>query len=91
MGIRNYSLVNNSRVQHEVFEVKLPAPKVPEPLLSDAIQITLAQSDAAVSRVITAHNLQDYRRRKFTLHLLADIRLPLDDILRVEEKENELL
>ena len=51
-------------------------------VLDDAKDITLAQFDPVSKDFVTAHRLKDYRRKKFELMLLPDIRILLDYILK---------
>lgn len=43
-------------------------------------EITLAEYDAEARDAILAHRLCDYRRRKFSLVLLPNIWVPLEDL-----------
>lgn len=91
MSIEYYRLVNNCTISQSVIKpVEYKKPPA-DSLVSDAVKVTLAQVDTAVSQVLTAHNLKDYRRRKFSLHLLEDITLPIDILIAQEVPEDEFL
>lgn len=51
------------------------------PIQIDAKQVTLAQYDRTCKDVITAHNISEYRRRKFNLMLLPSIDIWFDAYL----------
>ena len=78
--------------------VKQPVvPKYPEeiyegyPLLEDAVDITLAEFDRNTKDVITAHRLQDYRRKRFNLVLLPQVDIMFDRLLEGSEYWDALL
>lgn len=72
-------------------------PKSPEevskgqPILRDAVEITLAEYDPATKDAITAHYLKDYRQRTFRLALLPKCDLLFDHVLEGSDYWNELL
>lgn len=51
------------------------------PIKIDVKKITLAQYDRVSKDVITAHNIADYRQRKFNLTLLPKVEVLLDILL----------
>lgn len=54
-------------------------------LMPTAMDVTLAEYNAASGDAITAHRLSDYRRRRFSLVLLPNVHILLEDLLRTEE------
>lgn len=61
------------------------------PLIEDAKPITLAQHDRISKDVITAHNMKDYRRKRFNLVLLPEVHIMFDEILEGSDYWNALL
>ena len=53
--------------------------------LPTAKEITLAEYDVSCQGVITAHRISDYRRRKFSLVLLPNVNIWIDDLFLVPE------
>ena len=48
----------------------------------------MAEYKASSSDAITAHRLSDYRRRRFSLTLLPDVHIILEDLLSSVEGKN---
>lgn len=53
--------------------------------LSTAKDLTLAEYNPISSEAITAHRIADYRRRHFSLTLLPDVHIWLDELLAPSE------
>lgn len=51
------------------------------PLIDTSRVITLAEFDPVSKDAITAHRLKDYRRKTFSLTLLPEVHILLDDIM----------
>ena len=93
MGIINYysRLYNNVGIKQPV-HIKSPEEVARgKPILKDAKEITLAQYDVDTKDAITAHNLKDYRRKRFNLVLLPKVNIIFDRVLEGSEYWNGLL
>lgn len=53
-------------------------------LMPTAKDVTLAEYHPASSDAITAHRLSDYRRRRFSLVLLPNVHIMIEDLLSTE-------
>ena len=92
MGLRYFEIITNKRLSIE------PARVYKEPerntnkafLIPTAKEITLAEYNPVSSDSITAHKLADYRRRQFSLVLLPDVHILIDDLLKVEDTDVSL-
>lgn len=86
MGMKYFGLLTGRKLDIETpkpyFEAKPNTSKVF--LIPTAKDITLAEYNAASSDAITAHRLSDYRRRRFSLVLLPNVHIVLEDLLNVE-------
>lgn len=90
MAMKHFSALTNLRVVAE------PIPKYSEPdsgerkqfQMSTALDITLAEYDPSSRDAITAHRLADYRQHRFTLVLMPEIHIMMDDMLKGPEVEN---
>lgn len=93
MVLKYYALVNNYIVDVEPFKPYTPkvAKSTPDLVVNDVKPITLAEFNPVTSSLITAHKLKDYRRRNFTLTLLPDVHLPIDDLLSEVTNIDDLL
>lgn len=90
--ISKYSRLLNTTLVKQPTVVKSPEEVFAgKPILNDAKDITLAQYSVDTKDAITAHNLKDYRRKRFNLILLPKIDIPFDRILEGSEYWNELL
>ena len=87
MGMRYFGILTGLKI-----DIGRPTPYTsikPTPsksfLMPTAKDITLAEYNAVSSDAITAHRLSDYRRRRFSLTLLPDVHILLEDLLSTEE------
>lgn len=93
MGMRYYGILTGLKL-----DIERPTPYVGKKpntskmfLMPTAKDVTLAEYNAASSDAITAHRLSDYRRRRFSLTLLPDVHIIIEDILdAVEGKDVSL-
>jgi hypothetical protein len=85
MVLNYYALVNNCKVSVEEVHPYAEENKRQVPVMELGVpkEITLAEYDSNTKQFITAHRLKDYRRRTFTLVMLPDVHLPIDDLLEV--------
>lgn len=93
MALEYYQLVTNYGVDVQPIKPYFEPAKETSPifLMGDAKEITLAEFDSASRGLITAHHLKDYRRRNFTLIMLPDARLVLDEVLEEVGELGEFL
>lgn len=91
MAMKYYKLVGAWRVG---IEPPMVQPKPPKPArqqrmfqLSTAKELTLAEYNPVSREAITAHHIADYRRRHFSLTLLPDAHVVLEDLLAPVEVE----
>lgn len=93
MGMRYYGILTGLKL-----DIERPTPYLERKpnkskifLMPTAKDVTLAEYNAASSDAITAHRLSDYRRRRFSLTLLPDVHILMEDILSsVEGKDVSL-
>ena len=91
------AISNYSRLLTGVQVIQSPILESPKkdsngkPILKDAKEIALAQYDVDTKDAITAHNLKDYRRRRFNLIMLPKVDIAFDKILEGSEYWNGLL
>lgn len=90
MGMKYYGILTGLKL-----DIERPTPYVEKKpskskmfLMPTAKDITLAEYNASSSDAITAHRLSDYRRRRFSLTLLPDVRIILEDLLSSVEGKN---
>ena len=83
MGMKYYGILTGLKL-----DIERPTPYVEKKpgkskmfLMPTAKDITLAEYNASSSDAITAHRLSDYRRRRFSLTLLPDFHIILEDLL----------
>lgn len=77
-----YKLVNNTIcTQSTIKPYTPPVAKVSTVSLSDAVDITLSQYEPSTAPLIRSHRISDYRRRRFSLVLLPNVRTWLDEML----------
>lgn len=80
-----YRELINVQVSVPKHSVNIPERKSIPILMPDRINIGGVENIYTERGIMKAHRAEDYRRHKFTLHLLPDIHLPLDDILGKED------
>lgn len=83
MAMKYFSLLTGRRLSiqpHNVYR-EPPPNRHKEFLLSDAKNVTLAEYSPVSRDAITAHRLSDYRRHTFSLILLPDIHVVMDDFM----------
>lgn len=62
-----------------------PEKRTKAPMLyMDAKDVTLVAQSPISGPYVTAHDLSEYRRHKFSLLMLPDVKLPVDQLLRKE-------
>lgn len=74
-------LLPNVTVQQPVVVKQPEEVSIGLPILSDAVNVTLAEYDVNTKNAITAHHIKDYRRKKFNLVLLPRINILFDRVL----------
>lgn len=82
MGILDrYAIIHCARVKVE--PVKIYEKPKPEglPILGDVRPITIAEISPVSMGSITAHRLKDYRHKSFSLMLLPEVHIMLDELL----------
>ena len=77
----NYSAIHNYAYKQQRIQRYTEEAVRSVRLLSDMKQITVAETNPATRELITAHRIKDYRRKTFSLLLLPDIHLLLDELL----------
>lgn len=83
MGLLDkYALIHNCRVDVELIKPYTPPKARSVHILSDIHPITIAEIDPKAMNTITAHKLKDYRRKTFSLMLLPDIHIMLDELTK---------
>lgn len=83
MGLLDrYKIIFNFKV--DVIPVKTYENVKPKPvhILDDAHVVTIAEINPVAMGKVTAHRLKDYRRKTFSLMLLPDIQITLDELLK---------
>lgn len=90
MGILDrYSVIHCSRVSLTKTKVFVkPKPEAVH-VLGDVKPITIAEIHPSSMGKITAHRLKDYRHKNFSLMLLPDVYIMLDELLREVGDINE--
>lgn len=92
MGLRYFSILTGMQIDIQPYtpyiDEKLSESKTF--LMPTAKEITLAEYNAASSDAITAHRLSDYRRRQFSLVLLPDVHILLEDLIITEAPDVSL-
>lgn len=83
MGLLSkYQYVTNREVNIEPKQYKKNRVRKPTPIIiKSESPVILAQYTEGVGEYITAHQLKDYRKRVFTLHLLPDVHILYSDFL----------
>ena len=77
----NYAVIHNYDYEPVVAKRYEEADVKSVHLLSDIKQITVSETSPVTRDLITAHRIKDYRRKTFSLLLLPDIHLILDEFL----------
>ena len=87
----NYAVIHNYSLKIDPIEVfdgsKYTEEKID--ILPDAKHVTIAEISPVAKGKITAHRLKDYRRKSFSLMLLPDIELLIDNLLEEPGDINE--
>ena len=90
MAMRYFQALTNLKVELEPLTPYKDAP-VPERRafqMSTAKEITLAEYNEASRDAITAHRLADYRQHRFSLVLMPEVYILMDEMLKPPEVEN---
>lgn len=87
MGMRYFGILTGLKIDIETHTPYRDAPTTQSKmfLVPTAKNVTLAEYNAASSDAITAHRLSDYRRRRFSLTLLPDVHILIEDMLSTME------
>lgn len=91
MAMKYFGALTDLRVQieHHAPYTEKPQEKRTVCLMPDAKTITLAEYDPASRGAITAHKLSDYRRKHFSLVLLPNVWIWLDELIKPEEDKDD--
>lgn len=89
MGVRNFGLITGTRL-----DIKTPRLYEEEKKHSTqmfqmpkAKEVTLAEFHPKSGEAITAHRLSDYRRRRFSLVLLPNIQVAIEDMWNIDREQ----
>lgn len=83
MGLLDrYAYIHNCGVSVEHIREYVPTKTQSVHILSDIHPITIAEIDPKAMNTITAHKLKDYRRKTFSLMLLPDVHIMLDELTK---------
>lgn len=84
-------LIGTTPVKQPSVPVSVEKITAGQPILPDAINVTLVEFDTSTKDAITAHRIKDYRRRRFNLRLLPKVDIMFDHVLEGSLYWNELL
>ena len=87
MGVRNFNLITGTRLDikpHHPFE---ETKKYTTQVFKMPTEVTLAEFNPKSSEAITAHKLSDYRRRRFSLVLLPNISVAIEDLWDIDRDQ----
>lgn len=92
MGLRDFSALYGYKIELAKHTPYTEPPKRSSSTfyLPTAKEITLAEISPAAREAVTAHRLADYRRRTYSLVLLPNIRVALDDLWDLEGLEADV-
>lgn len=87
-----YSKLIDNTLAKQPVPVKQPEDiMVNQPIIPDAVTVTLVEFDSSTKDAITAHHIKDYRRKRFNLRLLPKVDILFDKILEGSPYWDELL